>query len=258
MFTSIKRLAAIALAALGMASAAQAQSTWTISRPGSYRLTANHQVTSGDASNVTLDLAGFSVSTAARGAGRGLVIDGQRGVTVRNGRFSGFNMNVAVLNSEATTVSNCQIIGDNLAPVSGPAEIGVLLLNSRASMIAENTISSVNLGIFVRGARSTGNRITKNVVTGGAVAARNLLGICYNPAPGQGPAGPRGDSIYNNHITRYNFAAALSAESVFNVFTDNVMGGFTGPFREPNAFTAQGGTNVEADNSSVIIPATDL
>ena len=268
MFKSIQRIAILAMAMAGFATSAQAQSSWTISRPGSYKLYSNHNVTSGDgivirAANVTLDLNGFQLSTTARGTGRGIVCDGVKGVKIKNGRVSGFNANIAIMNTEAAIVSDLQIIGDNLAPNGGPTEIGIMLVNSRACLIESNTVSSTNLGIFVRGGSSTGNRITKNVLTGGAVAGRNLLGICYNPAatPAGGvanPAGPRGDSIYNNHITRYGFAIAVSDGSVSNVFTENVLASFTGGFREPANFTAGGGTNAEFDNTAVTIPATDL
>ena len=268
MIKLLRQLPVLAIAMAGLATSAQAQSSWTISRPGSYKLYANHQVTTGDgivitSPNVTLDLNGFQVSTAARGTGRGIVMDGVKGISVKNGRVSGFNANVAVLNTESAIVSDLQILGDNLAPVGGPTEIGILLVNSRACLVSENLISSTNLGIFVRGGGSTGNRITENVLTGGALAARNLLGICYNPAPTPpggtaNPAGPRGDSIYNNHITRFGFAVAVSAGSVSNSFTDNILGGFTGAFREPTAFTAQGGTNMEFSNTAVVVPTTDL
>ncbi len=46
-----------------------------------------------------------------------------------------------------------------------------MLVNGRACKISENTVSSTNRGIFVHGGGSTGNRITQNVWTGGAVRA---------------------------------------------------------------------------------------
>ena len=241
---------------------------WAISRPGSYKLWANHNVDTGDgivitASNVTLDLNGFQVSTTARGTGRGIVVQSARGVSVSNGRISGFNANVALLESQNVKVASVQIIGDGLAPNNGPTEIGVLLVNSWSCDIVENNVSSVNLGLFVRGERSTGNRLMKNIITGGATAANNLLGICYNPAPTPAggtpnPAGPRGDSIYNNHISRFGFAVAVSAGSVSSMFNDNTLASFTGAFREPQNFSAGGGTNVEFDNTAVTIPVTNL
>ncbi len=267
-FSIRKSVAALSAAFLSLLCAGTASADWNISRPGAYKLRDNLSVGSGDAititaSNVTLDLTGCLVSTRTRGTGRGIVVQGAKSVSISGGRIGGFNANVAVIDSENVRVDGLQITGDGLAPNNGPTEIGILLINSRACDILSNTVSSVNLGIFVRGGKSTGNRIMKNVVTGGATAANNLLGICYNPAPTPAggtadPAGPRGDSIYNNHIARFGFAIAVSAGSVSNMFNDNTLASFTGAFREPQYFAAQGGTNVEFDNTSVVIPLTNL
>ncbi|MGI9244844.1 MAG: NosD domain-containing protein, partial [Verrucomicrobiales bacterium] len=232
----------------------RAGNTWNITRPGNYKLYRNITVREGDAivisaSNVTLDLNGRTVSTNDRGTGRGVVIESGKDVTVRNGRISGFNTNVAISGAENAQVSNLQITGDGLAPDGGPSEIGVLVLNSRACTLRSNTISSVNLGIFVRGGGSTGNRIEGNVLVGGRTDASNIFGICYNPAPDEGSAGPSGDSIYNNHIARFNYAISVSAGSNANSFVDNTLSSFTGPFRDPDSF----GTNAEFDNTSTII-----
>ncbi len=269
MFISLRRSAA-ALAALftTLLFAGSASAQWTINRPGSYKLYSNHSVATGDgiiitASNVTLDLNGFGVSTAARGTGRGIVVQGAKGVKISGGRAGGFNANIALLDSQNVRVDGLQITGDGLAPNGGPTEIGILLINSFACDILNNSVSSVNLGIFVRGGSSSGNRIMKNIVSGGATASNNLLGICYNPAPTPAggvanPASPRGDSIYNNHIARFGFAIAVSEGTLMNMFNDNTLASFNGAFREPARFVAQGGTNVELDNTAVTIPATNL
>ncbi|MDA0813794.1 MAG: hypothetical protein O3C21_15560 [Verrucomicrobia bacterium] len=269
-FTLRKSVSALTLATLAIgltalmpttSEAGKPSRTWNINSPGSYSLRGSVSVDQGDAivisaSNVTLDLNGFSVSTKARGTGRGIVIDSAKAVTIRNGKVSGFNANVALVSAENAKVSNFQITGDGLAPNGGPSEIGVLLIDSRACTIASNNISSVNLGIFVRGGGSTGNRIEKNVVVGGATDANNLFGICYNPAPDAGPEGPSGDSIYNNHIARFNIAVSVSAQSTSNIFTDNTLSSFSGPFQPMEAFEANGGTNVEFDNASSTLVAT--
>ncbi len=234
-----------------------------INRSGSYRLTNDIEVRDGNAvtitaSNVTLDLNGYSVSTRAEGTGNGISILNSKSVSVENGKVGGFNTNVAVTNSNNVRLRLLQITGEGLAPNNGPTEVGILLLNSRASFISDNTISSVNLGIFVRGSNSTGNRIFENTIIGGATPANNLLGICYNPAAGQGDAGPRGDNIYNNHIARFGFAIAISEGSIFNIFNENNLAGFNGGFREPNALTQNGGTNISEGNLEVLLPATVL
>ena len=254
----------LAVASISIFTAATASAQWRINRPGSYKLNSNQNVTKGDgiiitAQNVTLDLNGFTVSANNRGTGRGIVVENARNVKISGGCITGFNANVDLVGTQNVRVEGLQISGDGLAPSGGPTEIGIRLVNSWSCHIQNNSISSVNLGIFVRGGRSTGNRITQNVVVGGATAANNLLGICYNPEGGTaGPEGPRGDAIYNNHIARFGFAVAVSDHSVSNMFTENTLASFIGAFREPENFVIQGGTNVEIDNTSVIIPATDI
>jgi hypothetical protein len=248
---SITRKSPLLLAAfaISIAMAGSASAQWRITRPGSYKLFFNHNVGSGDgiiitASNVTLDLNGFNVSTNARGTGRGIVVENARGVTISGGGVSGFNANVNLTGTQNVRVEDLRITGDGLAPSGGPTEIGIVLVNSWSAYIQNNSISSVNLGIFVRGVRSTGNRISGNIVVGGATAANNLLGICYNPDGGGSPEGPRGDSIYNNHIARFGFALAASAGSVSNIFAENTLASFTGPVSDPQNFAAQDVSNV--------------
>lgn len=237
-----------------------------INNPGVYKLKRNLWIQNGDAititaDGVTLDLDGHTISTRAAHTGRGIFVNGATGVRVINGQVSGFAFNVMVMNSVNVNVENLQITGGSFQPGlngGGPSEVGILILNSRNGMVRDNNISSVNLGIFVRGGQSTGNRIFDNTVVGGAIPANNLLGICYNPAAGEGDAGPRGDLIYNNHIARFGFAIAVSAGSVNNIFRENNLASFTGGFREPNAFTTGGGTNVANENLEILLPATSL
>lgn len=237
--------------------------TVNITRSGVYRLSDDVNVSNGDgivitASNVTLNLNGNRVSTNSGGTGRGIVVSGASGVSIKNGKVGGFNSNVMIVNSTNVVAESLQIVGRGLAPNNGPSEIGVQIVNGRAVAVNKNVISSVNLGIFVRGGGSTGNRIFENVIVGGAIPANNLLGICYNPAPNAGTDGPRGDNIYNNVITRFGFAIAISPGSISSIFNENNLASFNGGFREPGALTTNGGTNVSEGNIEVTIPATIL
>jgi hypothetical protein len=234
-----------------------------INESGSYILRRDLTSESGDglvitASGVTIDLNGHQLTTRRNGTGRGIFVDGASGVTLKNGRVGGFLTNVMLANAVNVTVQGLQIVGADLAPSGGPSEIGIQLVNTRAALLKGNTISSVNLGIFVRGGGSTSNRLTENNIIGGANPAHGLLGICYNPAPTGGTAGPRGDLIYNNHIARFGYAFAISEFSIYNVVRDNTFASFVGGIREPQFFRGNGGTNVSEDNISVVIPMTTL
>lgn len=237
--------------------------TIEINRSGSYRLSDDVAVRNGDAivitaSDVTLNLDGRVITTSAPGTGRGIFINGASGVSIRNGKIRGFNSNVMIANSVNVNVEALQIVGGNLAPNNGPTEIGVQIVNSRSVFVSRNNISSVNLGIFVRGGNSAGNRIFENTLVGGGNPANNLLGICYNPAATGGTNGPRGDNIYNNYIARFGYAIAISAGSLHNIFNENTTASFLGGFREPEALVENGGTNVSDGNIVVTIPADVL
>jgi hypothetical protein len=237
--------------------------TIEISRSGNYRLARNITVSSGDgivisAANVSLNLGGYTVSTNTPGTGRGVFVNGVSGVSLRNGKIGGFNSNVMLNGAVNVVAESLQIVGRGLAPNNGPSEIGFLLINTRAALISNNVVTSVNLGLFVRGGGSTGNRIFENVISGGGNPANNLLGICYNPAANAGSEGPRGDNIYNNHISRFNYAIAISAGSVNNIFNENNLASFTGGLREPGTITTGGGTNIYDGNLEVVIAATVL
>jgi parallel beta-helix repeat protein len=234
-----------------------------INESGSYILRRDLTSESGDglvitASGVTIDLNGYQITTRRNGTGRGIFVDGASGVTLKNGRVGGFLTNVMLTNAVNVTVQGLQIVGADLAPSGGPSEIGIQLINTRAALLKGNTISSVNLGIFVRGGGSTGNRITENTVVGGAIPAHALFGICYNPPPTGGNAGPRGDLIYNNHVARFGFAVGLSEFSINNVFRDNTYAVFTRAYDNTQFLVANGGTNASSDNITTILPATML
>lgn len=273
MFRKLLPILAIAMFAAAFSETVSAQEekeislgrnrTIEINRAGNYRLSDDVSVTSGDgivitASNVSLNLNGNTVKTSTAGTGRGIFINGVSGVSVKNGKVSGFNSNVMIMNATNVNVESLQIVGRGLAPNNGPSEIGVLIVNGRSVFFSRNNISSVNLGVFVRGGNSAGNRIFENVIVGGGNPANNLLGICYNPAAGGGTNGPRGDNIYNNHIARFNYAIAISAGSLHNIFNENTLASFTGGFREPGALTQNGGTNVSEGNIEITIPADVL
>jgi parallel beta-helix repeat protein len=111
--------------------------------------------------------------------------------------------------------------GDEFAaPPAVPPQIGILLVNSYGNRIEENDCKRVNLGLFVRGGGSHDNLIRENSVVGGD---HGLLGICYNPAEGQGPAGPTDDRVLRNFLNRFGTGIQASAGSAQNHFNRNTI-----------------------------------
>ena len=106
-----------------------------INTPGVYTLTRDIRVPSGDAitinaSGVTLVLNGRTVSTATAGAGRGVFVNAQRGIKIKNGKIASFNVDVQADGSENVAISDLQIVGENLPLNGGPSEIGVLFIST--------------------------------------------------------------------------------------------------------------------------------
>lgn len=225
----------------------------TISQPGVYVLQRNISVTSGDgilitATGVTLDLNGRTVSTSTPGTGRGIAITNAKGVVVKNGKIGPFAMNVFGDTIENCTLDSLQIVGNGLAPSGGPVEMGFALIAARGTVISNNTVTSVNLGLIIRGGASGGNRVFNNSFVGSTTAANNLLGLCWNPLAGGGStAGPIGDLVYNNHISQFGTGMSASAGSKNIVFSENTIS-FYGAAFSPTSFATPTNNNVNNGN----------
>jgi nitrous oxidase accessory protein NosD len=220
-----------------------------ITRPGSYVLGSNVEVGAGLTGirvlvdNVTIDFAGLTLKGPGGPGTIGIDVRGASNVTIRNGSLVGLGIGVVLTEATNVVVEDLQIHATDAGGAPPNVEIGVLLVNSRGVKVVRNVVTDVFLGIFVRGGGSGGNRIAENTITGGD---NGQLGICYNPAEGAGPAGPEGDLVYDNHISRMNVGAAFSEGSIDNVFTENTMAFFEMAVDEKTA-----GSNVIEDNQSV-------
>jgi parallel beta-helix repeat protein len=109
--------------------------------------------------------------------------------------------------------------GEGPAVTAPPPETGIMIVQSKNVVVTRNSIFNTGLGIFVRGGGSSGNRIEGNTVTGGSNA---LLGVCYNPAPGD-PMGPRGDLFRANLISGFGVGIQMSPSSMANVTQENTI-----------------------------------
>lgn len=216
----------------------------TIDSPGNYFLIQDVNAVVISASDVTLDLNGYSVNGLGGRTGTGIMIRGARGVEVFGGSISDFGFGVVVENSANVVLRNLRIRAQGLAVPAPPPETGIMIVQSSNVVVKNNALFNVGLGIFVRGGMSRGNRIANNTITAGTNGA---LGICYNPAPSD-PMGPRGDLVDNNLVSGFNTAIALSDMSVANVFRENTLIYKTAAFTSPNA------SNLDLDNTKVMLP----
>ena len=217
----------------------------TINAPGHYLITND---ISGEltiaANDVTLDMNGYAVNGPGGKQGVGLTIRGARGVKVSGGSLNNFAFGVIVENSANVILRDLRIRAQGLPVAALPPEVGIMIVQSSNLVVEENSIFNVGLGIFVRGGRSSGNRIANNTVTAGT---NGVLGICYNPAPDD-PSGPRGDLIYGNLVSRFDRSISLSDLSAANVIKGNTLIYVT------SAVDFMSATNVDMENVKVKLP----
>src|SRR5262245_29388570 len=223
-----------------------------ITRPGAYVLRRNISSEGPGAaitiaaSNVSLDLNGFSVLGPGGKLGIGVLVDGVTNVRVHNGHISAFGFGVQVVGSGDVRLEGLQIRGED-AGGPPPGEVGVMIVNSRGVLVANNVVTGTFLGVFVRGGGSGGNRIAGNTLTGGQ---HGQLGICYNPDGLGTPAAPSGDLVYNNLVSRFNIGIQTSPATAGNIFRENAVAYFEQAINEVVA-----GSNVfEGNATTALVP----
>jgi hypothetical protein len=155
--------------------------------------------------------------------GRGIVLDGVQHVLVTGGgTLQTWGIGVALIGTSRSSVRGIRVEGgDAMAmPPTIPPQVGILLVNSAENSIRRNDCRLVNLGVFVRGGGSYRNRIQHNSAVGGD---HGLLGICYNPTMGEGPAGPTNDDVRHNLLDRFGTGIQTSEGSANNRFSSNTI-----------------------------------
>ena len=222
----------------------------TIDQPGAYILTSDIFIPGSvgvgiaiTANDVTLDLNGHTITAPGNLTGAGVRIVNAQNVTVRNGNIVNALMGAVAMNSINVRLEGLSIRATGLPPAAPPPEMGIMLVQTRNSVVANNMIYNAALGVFVRGSRSFGNRIEGNTITGTTMGA---FGICYNPADGDSQA-PKGDLVTRNLIRGYPVAIQISSRADYNVISGNTL-----------LYTMEGvlnenATNVAKDNTLVKI-----
>ncbi len=156
------------------------------------------------ADNVTLDLAGFTISCSpdAVDRGPGIVLRGVSGATVQKGTVTGFGAGVAVMGGSGNTVRNITAV-DNHGTVDGDFGDGIVVNGSSENRIQGNNIirNGPFSGIALVGP-SQSNEILDNIVTdnnmlhvGDPSAGRQAMGIRV-----EGPEAHR-NRIVGNSVT---------------------------------------------------------
>lgn len=218
----------------------------TITSPGIYRVTSDFSA-EGDAiviqsSHVVLLLGNRTITGPGPKAGRGIVIEGGNHVHIVGGTLTNFGIGVAGLGANWSSVRGLHVDGaDEFAdPGAGiMPQIGIMMINGSHNRIFFNCLRDINLGTFMRGGNSSRNQIYLNSIMGGDMG---LLGICYNPAPGEGADAPDNDKIFLNYVSRFGAGIQFKEEAGYNKVKLNWIGYFNAPWEDLNG-TNQFGAN---------------
>ena len=179
----------------------------TIDKPGSYKLVNNLSLTgpvsgtclSISASFVTIDLAGFAITTNletsgpnfATGIGAQPSSANLHGIAVRNGSISGFGFGVALSSADGSVVEGLRVFGALYPTVTGIDVNGIVRGNTVVDFSGEPGIEA--LGISASGI------VTGNSVVSGARAAGMAIGP-GSTVIGNTATSPRGVSNWFRHI----------------------------------------------------------
>ena len=218
-----------------------ATAPFTISIPGSYYLTTNVTVSSGNAitiaaNGVTLDLNGFTISsTAASAAGYGIYLNSCRNVTISNGHIQGgvTNSGSAVFTGSGfdTGISFSGITPNVLiskVSISGCLSYGIFL-NSDVSIVVEScTVQTVGLS----GISASTIKGCEAADCGGIAIIGNQISDCRGASVGVGGIGifahgftTDNGQAQNCYGSSTGSGAGLAASTALNCVGYNTGGG---------------------------------
>jgi len=155
------------------------------------------------ADNITVDLAGFTISGDGPGAANapGILLRNVKGCTIQKGTVAHFGAGVAINGGSDNVVQNITL-QDNVGPPDGEFGDGIVVTDSNNNRLQGNTVQRNGpfSGIALVGASSE-NEVVQNVVSdnnmlpGDPGAGRQAMGIRV-----EGPAANR-NKIVGNTIT---------------------------------------------------------
>ena len=187
---------------------------FTISSSGRYTLNSDLTAAGGSgitvsASNVVLDLNGFTIAQSTTGTGQGIIIKNRTNVTVENGTLSGW--------AEGVQVQGIQNIIQNLP----------LLKNTFGVIISANDCLVQGCSIVGAGTSSGDLGIELNFVSGTQVINNRLL-ECYEGVLNKdGTGSTPGNGIIHNYVANCFYGLVFSPNDKYQ---DNVATNCVTPF----------------------------
>jgi parallel beta-helix repeat protein len=198
------------------------------------------------ADNITLDLAGHSISGVNAPGSEGIADDGHRGLTVTNGAIATFFLNgIGLRGAPGSAVSHMAIRTIGAGGVEGEASAGVLVKDSPNTSVSDSTVTNdvsafqsdgVDV-LFSAGAVISRNRLTRNAWDGMFVFSSPGTGVTDNILDGNQNQGIEvnrgsdhillaGNQAANNGVSGLVVGAISDARVEGNTLTGNGEGLF--------------------------------
>ncbi len=198
------------------------------------------------ADNITVDLAGHSISGVNAAGSEGIADDGHRGVRIQHGTIENFFLNgVGLRGAPRSTVSHLTIRKIGAGGVENNASAGVLVKDSPNTLVLANTVTNdvsafqsdgVDV-LFSAGTTVVRNRIFNNAFNGMFVFASPRTRVIANALDGNQNQGIEVNSGSDGTVLAFNHASN-------NVSDGLVVGAISGARIKSNSLTGNRDTGL--------------
>lgn len=186
------------------------------------------------ASNITLDLNGFTVSGGPEGeGGPGILLDGTTGVTVKNGTVTQFDAGVSIEGGSGNTVTGIRAL-DNRSSFGDYGD-GIIMFRSNSNHITNNQVRNNGPYDGIGVLRGAFNVIDSNQITDNNQSTTNTAGVrLENQNLGAAGNFPSNDNVVTNNVVTNSgtfgievFAGGsrnqIASNQVFNSALDGIV-----------------------------------
>ena len=181
------------------------------------------------ASNITLDLNGFTISGGPAGeAGPGILLDGTTGVTVKNGTVTQFDAGVSIEGGSGNTVTAMKVL-DNRSNFGDYGD-GIIMFQSNSNKITNNQVRNNGPYDGIGVLRGAFNVIDSNQITDNNQSTTNTAGIRLENL---GFSASNDNIVTNNLVSNSGtfgiqvFAGGSRNQIKFNQSVNNTLDGIT-------------------------------
>jgi parallel beta-helix repeat protein len=184
------------------------------------------------ASNITLDLNGFTITGGPAGeGGPGILLDGVSGVTVKNGTVTLFDAGVGIEGGSGNTVTAMRVM--NNRSNFGDFGDGIVMFKSNSNRILGNQVRNNGPWDGIGVIHGAFNVIDGNQITDNNQSTSNTAGVRLENIPPTPGTSSNDNTVTNNLISNSGtwgiqvFAGGSRNQIKFNQVVNNTIDGIT-------------------------------